>query len=97
MPIVAQGAHRSAYVLAEGRRLARALRLQRWGRLQRFPIAIAAPWGLAIGPWVPYLPLPFPIRLRVLPPTHVSRHEDCAHARERIRAAMQAALDAMAT
>ncbi|MEO8875188.1 MAG: lysophospholipid acyltransferase family protein, partial [Polyangiaceae bacterium] len=95
VPIVVQGAHRSAIILDDGERIARKLRLHRWGRVQRFPIALALPWGIALGPWMPYLPLPFPIRLRALPPMHFSPDEDPVLARERVRSAMQSAMDDM--
>jgi 1-acyl-sn-glycerol-3-phosphate acyltransferase len=93
VPIVAQGAHRSAWILHDGRGLADAIGLHRWARLDRFPIALALPWGLGLGPWLPYLPLPFPIRLRVLPAIDVPPGEDPARLREHVRARMQAALD----
>jgi 1-acyl-sn-glycerol-3-phosphate acyltransferase len=96
VPIVAHGAHRSAYIFHEGAAIARALGLHRWGRLDRFPLALALPWGLAVGPWTPYLPLPFPIRLRVLPPMAVAPDDDPTATRERVRARMQAALDELA-
>ncbi len=95
VPIVVQGAHRSAYIFDEGAWIAQALRLRRWGRLERFPLALALPWGLAVGPWLPYLPLPFRVRLRVLPPIHVAPHEDPSAAQESIRERMQGALDAL--
>jgi 1-acyl-sn-glycerol-3-phosphate acyltransferase len=96
VPIVAHGAHRSAYIFSDGEAIARWLRLRHWGRLERFPLALALPWGLAIGPWTPYLPLPFPIRLRVLPAISVAADEDPARVREDVRARMQDALDALA-
>ncbi len=96
VPIVAHGAHRSAYIFHEGERLARSLRLKRWARLERFPLALALPWGLAPGPWLPYAPLPFAIRLRVLSAERVGQEADPAVAREGLRARMQHALDAMA-
>ncbi|GAC1541061.1 MAG: lysophospholipid acyltransferase family protein [Polyangiales bacterium] len=96
VPIVAHGAHRSAVIFSEGEALARALRLPQWARLERFPLALSLPWGLAIGPWTPHLPLPFPIRLRVLPPIALDAAHDPIEARELVRARMQAALDAMA-
>ncbi len=96
VPIVAHGAHRSAYIFDDGAWIARALDLQRWARLERFPLALALPWGLAIGPWLPYLPLPFQVRLRVLPPIIPHPDEEPANVRERVRAKMQAALDALA-
>lgn len=96
VPIVAHGAHRSAIVLHEGEWLARALGLTRWSRVQRFPIALALPWGVGVGPWVPYLPLPFPITLRVLAPIEAPRDRDPAALRDEIVARMQRAMDEMA-
>lgn len=96
VPIVAHGAHRSAYILTDGRALATLVRLQEWGRLSRFPIALALPWGLALGPWIPYLPLPFPIRLRVLPPIAAAPDADPECVREDVRRAMQTTLDGLA-
>jgi hypothetical protein len=97
VPIVAHGAHRSAYIFSEGERIARVLRLKRWARLERFPLAVALPWGLAIGPWIPYLPLPFRIRLRALSPISPRLGEAPESVRERVRGAMQEALEEMAT
>lgn len=96
VPIVAHGAHRSAYIFCDGEHIARLLRLQRWGRLERFPLAWALPWGLAVGPWLPYFPLPFPIRLRILPPMAAGRDEHPETIRARVHGAMQAALDELA-
>ncbi|MCB9730925.1 MAG: 1-acyl-sn-glycerol-3-phosphate acyltransferase [Deltaproteobacteria bacterium] len=95
VPIVASGAHRSAIIFHEGEWLARALGLTRWSRIRRFPLALALPWGIGAGPWVPYLPLPLPVRLRVLPPMRVAPDEPAEHARDRVVAAMQAAMNAM--
>ncbi len=96
VPIVTHGAHRSAYILTDGAAIARWLDLHRWGRLERFPVALAMPWGLALGPWIPYLPLPFPIRMRVLPPVLVGPDDDQDAVRETVRAQMQLALDDLA-
>jgi 1-acyl-sn-glycerol-3-phosphate acyltransferase len=96
VPIVAHGAHRSALIVDDGERIARALRLHRLARVQRFPIALALPWGVALGPWTPYFPLPFRVSLRVLPPVRVAESDDPAGARERIRERMQSALTSMA-
>ena len=96
VPIVVRGAHESAVILTEGEWIARRLRLARWGRLNRFPIALALPWGVALGPWLPYLPLPLRLRLRVLPPMHVDHAERPLDAATRVQQAMQRALDALA-
>ncbi|CAN5889814.1 lysophospholipid acyltransferase family protein [soil metagenome] len=95
VPIVTHGAHRSAYIFSEGRGIARALRMRRWARLERFPLALALPWGLAPSPWLPYLPLPLRVRLRVLPAVHVPKGEDPRSAALRIQSMMQRALDEM--
>jgi 1-acyl-sn-glycerol-3-phosphate acyltransferase len=95
VPIVAAGAHRSAVILAEGKRVARALQMRRWARLERFPIALALPWGLALGPWLPYLPLPFRVRLRILPPMHIAQDDLPVEGARRVQTAMQRALDEM--
>ena len=95
VPIVAHGAHRSAVIFSEGKRIARWLRLAHWGRLQRFPLALALPWIVAPGPWLPYLPLPFRVQLRILPPMDVADGTP-REAGLRVQAEMQAALDAMA-
>lgn len=96
VPVVSQGAHRSAVVFHEGEGLARRLGLKRWARIERFPLALALPWGIAAGPWLPWLPLPLPIRLRFLPPRRVSADDDPAALRESVRASMQSALHDMA-
>ena len=97
VPVVAHGAHRSAYIFSEGERIARLLRMQEWARLERFPLALALPWGFAPGPWLPYLPLPFSVRLRILPPVHMPRNQDAREAALYVQRLMQAALDDMAT
>jgi len=92
-PIVVQGAHRSAVVVSEGCRLARLAKLHRWARIERFPIALCVPWGLALGPWLPYLPLPLGLRLRVLPKTWVGPDDDVELAHARIAGSMQSTLN----
>jgi 1-acyl-sn-glycerol-3-phosphate acyltransferase len=96
VPIVAYGAHRSAYIFEEGDWLAEAIGMRRRFRVSRFPLALALPYGLALGPFVPYFPLPFAIRLCFLPPIFVSPDEDAQQARERVRERMQEALDQLA-
>ncbi len=95
VPIVAQGAHRSAFIFHEGEAIVRALGLDRRARVKRFPLALALPWGLAIGPWLPYMPLPFPVKLRVLEPIRPGARDDPREVREHVRARMQRALDEM--
>jgi len=96
VPVVVHGAHRSAYIFHDGARLAEAMSLSRWARVERFPLALALPWGVAVGPWAPYFPLPFQIRMRVLPPIHIAPDADPVTEREVVRARMQETLDDLA-
>jgi 1-acyl-sn-glycerol-3-phosphate acyltransferase len=95
VPIVAQGAHSSSVVLHEGEWLARALGLTAWSRLQRFPIAVGLPWGVGAGPWVPFLPLPLPVRLAVLPPIDAPRDVPPREIQAEVVGRMQRAMDEM--
>jgi len=96
VPIVAHGAHRSGFIFTEGEDLARRLNLRRWARLDRFPIALALPWIIAPGPWLPYLPLPLPVTLQILPPISPSEVSDAREGALLVQSRMQAALDEMA-
>lgn len=96
IPIVAHGAHRSAYIFAEGKRIAAWSGLKRWGRLERFPLALAFPWGFAPSPWLPYLPLPFPIQLQVLPKIEVPKGADPVEVRRHVQEVMQRSLAQLA-
>lgn len=97
VPIVAYGAHRSAIIFHEGKWLAELLRLQRWARLERFPLALALPWGLALGPWTPYLPLPLPVHLRILPAIAAPAEADPRALATHVEHSMQHALTELAT
>jgi 1-acyl-sn-glycerol-3-phosphate acyltransferase len=96
VPIVAHGAHRSAYIFHEGREIAERLGMRKWARLERFPLALALPWIISPGPWLPYLPLPARVRLRVLPPVTVAPSEDARDVALRVQSRMQAALEELA-
>jgi len=95
VPIVAHGAHRSAFIFSEGKRLASAFNMQSWARLQRFPLALALPWGIAPGPWLPYFPLPFRIRVRILPPIFVEPADDTMAVAQHVQHTMQQSLREM--
>lgn len=94
VPIVASGAHESAIILAEGKRIAR--RLPRRLRIVTFPIALALPWGVVAGPWLPYLPMPWKIRLRVLPAMRPDGTEDALAFATRVESTMRATMQALA-
>src|SRR5205807_6084650 len=70
VPIATVGGPDSMPVLFRGRRLARALQLDRVARLKMFPVALSAPW--VIGPaLLPEIPLPTKIRTAFQEPIEV--------------------------
>lgn len=97
VPIVTAGAGESLFVLANGERLARALRLDKLFRMKALPITVSLPWGLNVGGvgLLPYLPLPTKLETRVLPRMEARPDEDAEAYAERVRAAMQDALTEM--
>jgi 1-acyl-sn-glycerol-3-phosphate acyltransferase len=102
VPIATVGGPDSMPVLARGRRLAKALQLDKVARLKMFPIALSAPWG--VGPaMLPEIPLPTKIRTAFQAPVKLSR--DPAKAKdddyvdrkyEEVRQSIQDGMDALA-
>lgn len=89
-------------VIATGRRIARALQLDKVARLKMFPIAIQAPWGLSPA-ILPEVPLPTKIRTAFEQPIELDhapeRAEDDAYIRDRydaVQASLQAGMDRLA-
>jgi 1-acyl-sn-glycerol-3-phosphate acyltransferase len=82
VPIATVGGPDSMPVLASGKRLARALQLDKVARLKMFPIALQAPWGVSPA-LLPEVPLPTKIRTAFQPPVEVDadpeRGEDNAY------------------
>lgn len=63
VPVVSAGTHEQVVVLASGRRIARALNLKRYIRMEAFPIVWSLPWGISSG-LMPFVPLPAQTTLR---------------------------------
>ena len=72
VPVSTIGGPDSMPVLATGRRIARALQLDKVARLKMFPVALQAPWGLSPA-LLPEIPLPTKIRTAFQEPITVSR------------------------
>ena len=102
VPIATVGGPDSMPVLFRGRRLAKALQLDKVARLKMFPFALSAPWGLAPA-MLPELPLPTKIRTAFQPAVTLSK--DPAKAKddryvdrkyEEVRQSIQGGMDALA-
>jgi 1-acyl-sn-glycerol-3-phosphate acyltransferase len=102
VPISTVGGPDSMPVLFSGRRLARALQLDKLARMKVFPFAISAPWG--IGPaMLPEIPFPTKIRTAFQAPIRLDndpkRAEDDEYVDrkyEEVRDSIQRGMDALA-
>src|SRR5436309_10448671 len=72
VPVVALGGQETALFLGRGRRVARALALDRVARLKVFPPALGPPFGVTILDFPLRVPLPAKLRVRVIPPIDLS-------------------------
>ncbi len=102
VPVATIGGPDSMPVLFSGRRIAKALQLDKIARLKVFPIAISAPWGIAPAA-LPEIPLPTKIRTAFQDPVEVDpdpeRVDDQAYVEEKyeeVRASIQRGMDALA-
>lgn len=101
VPVAFVGGHSGFVVLREGRRVAKALRADRWLRSDTWPLGIALPYGIFFGPVV-HVPLPVKCLTRVLDPIETSawagRQDDEAVEAvfAQVEAALQAGVDALA-
>ena len=102
VPVATVGGPDAMPVLATGRRLAKALRLDRIARLKMFPIAIQAPWGISPA-LLPEIPFPAKIRTAFQAPVELDRDPDRAGddgyvkaKYEEVRRSIQRGMDALA-
>jgi 1-acyl-sn-glycerol-3-phosphate acyltransferase len=102
VPVATIGGPDSMPVLFRGRRLAKALRLDRIARLKVFPFALSAPWGIAPAA-LPEIPLPTKIRTAFQDPVEVDhdpeRAEDEAYVDSKydeVRDSIQRGMDTLA-
>jgi 1-acyl-sn-glycerol-3-phosphate acyltransferase len=102
VPVATVGGPDSMPVLVRGRRLAKAMQLDKLARLKVFPIALSAPW--LIGPAaLPEIPLPTKIRTAFQAPIELDRDpakakdKDYVEAKyEEVRESIQHGMDALA-
>jgi 1-acyl-sn-glycerol-3-phosphate acyltransferase len=96
VPIATVGGPDSMPVLATGRRLAKALRLDRLAQLKMFPIALQAPWGLSPA-LLPEVPLPTKIRTAFQEPIELDRDPERAQDEKYVRERYRAVCDSIQT
>ncbi len=104
VPVVTCGAHASILILRTNADVARKLGLDRKIRLKVLPLMLVVPWGLTVGPPMPFLPFPSQITTQVLAPIEPERTgpeaaSDEAYVAElatRVETQMQATMDRLA-
>lgn len=74
-PVVTIGSHELFFILSRGKRVAKALRFDKFFRASSFPIVFGFPFGLYLGPLPTPVPLPSKILTSVLPPIYLHREE----------------------
>jgi len=67
VPLLSVGGHETFVVLYRGENLAKLLKTDRLLRSKSFPVSLALPWIISIGP-IFHLPLPARCEIEVLPP-----------------------------
>jgi 1-acyl-sn-glycerol-3-phosphate acyltransferase len=102
VPIATVGGPDAMPVIASGRRLAKALRLDKIARLKMFPIAVQLPWGISPA-LLPEVPLPAKIRTAFQDPVELDADPDRADDQKYVKAkydevcaSIQAGMDALA-
>ncbi|MFT4623072.1 MAG: 1-acyl-sn-glycerol-3-phosphate acyltransferase, partial [Myxococcota bacterium] len=100
VPVVFHGGHSSLVVLRRGERIARWTGMRDRLRTDAWPVMLALPWGIAIGPWF-HVPAPVKCTTRFLPPIQppAGAADDPAvltALRDQVVEAMQAALTDLA-
>jgi 1-acyl-sn-glycerol-3-phosphate acyltransferase len=103
VPVVSVGAHEGFHVLTDGAEFARRSGWKALTRVEVFPVILALPFGVAVGPVAAYVPLPVHMKLRVLdeirwpdlPPEAAADDDVVRRCQAQVRDAMQRALDEM--
>ena len=103
IPVVYIGGHEGFFILHDGQFIAKLLKLDRILRTDTWPLMLALPWGLTLGPWM-HLPLPTKCTTRYLEPISLDAYtpEDANNLEAldeiylKVTGAMQRALDDMA-
>lgn len=95
VPVVTAGAGESLLVLSSGKRLAKALRLDKALRMKTLPLSVSIPWGVNLGlvGLLPYLPLPTKLDTSVLAPMRPNSDETAEEFAQRVHSAMQVELN----
>jgi 1-acyl-sn-glycerol-3-phosphate acyltransferase len=100
VPIVALGGQETALFLGRGRRIAKALSLNKLARVKVVPPVLGPPFGVTVLDFPGRIPLPAKIRVRVMPPIdlgdELGRNPDVEEGYELVTTRMQRMLTRLA-
>jgi 1-acyl-sn-glycerol-3-phosphate acyltransferase len=99
VPMVTLGGQETALFLSRGEWLARLTRADRMLRLKTLPIVVGFPFGLSIGGFPPFIPLPAKVTIELLEPIHLreryGKQPDVDEVYDDLMETMQQALSAL--
>jgi 1-acyl-sn-glycerol-3-phosphate acyltransferase len=99
VPVVATGGQETFFVLNDGRKMAKLLRVDKLLRMKTVPLSLSIPWGLMLVD-LPHIPFPAKIRMQVLPPIDLwelfGEDPDWDQAHSYVTSVMQVALSGLA-
>ena len=99
VPVVAVGGQETFFVLNDGRKMAKLLRVDKLLRMKTVPLSLSIPWGLTLVD-LPHIPIPAKIRMQVLPPIDLwelfGDDPDWDQAYDYVTSVMQVALSGLA-
>ena len=99
VPVVAVGGQETFFVLNDGRKMAKLLRVDKLLRAKTMPFTLSVPWGLMLAD-LPHIPIPAKIRMQILPPIDLwelfGEDPDWDQAYGYVTSAMQVALSSLA-
>ena len=85
LPFVNVGGAEVYFTVFQGERLARWAGLDRLARINALPLNVGLPWGLWLGAFFPYLPLPAKFSYRIAPAITVERNQELARDRTAVQ------------
>jgi 1-acyl-sn-glycerol-3-phosphate acyltransferase len=95
VPVVNVGGHEVYFTVFSSRRLALWSGIERLTRVKTVPLTVGLPWGVWLGGFLPYLPLPAKISYQVGEPFLFSHDPELARDREYVRKRADEIVDGM--
>jgi len=73
IPVVTIGGHDTLLILSSGESISKSLKLNKLLGLDVLPLSFSLPWGIGLGPFLPYIPFPTKIKVYFGKPIHLNK------------------------